>query len=233
MNALEALRNRQEKKNISNALSKIYEKLNIYFMQLRSTGDFAEFKKIIENKINEKYTADDMVIEFYPEYLTPNGRDNDLMPVAFTTAYCIEAQRAIEQNGENKKAWECISKSNVYFNADRLEQLIRKKLKKDKTTNEIRSKGGKQRANSFKLTKDEIIRLLKIRCPTAGWKSIPDAARSIKGYVLDFNRKNLINLSEVGLLNQIIIWMRKDHEISPAIQSLLTKNIIKTKSKLQ
>lgn len=226
MNRLEALENEGDKINPLDIILSTYESLRVYFKLLNKDEDYGDFKEEVADCIDKGYTARDMCSGLWLEYLCHHGKDIKNTPIILCTAYCIEAQREVER-GDNEKAMFLVDQSKNFFDPKDLESIFEEKLKKDERLRSIKVKGGQVRSNGFKPAKDEVIRLLKIRQPKLGWKNIPVAATCIEKYVIDFNRKNKIGISEVDLNNRLIVWMRTDREIAPVVESLLAKNLLK------
>lgn len=231
MNALEGLGNGEEKLNPLGVISKTFESLNIYFKLLNSDEDYDDAKKIIADSIDKGDSAENMSSELWLKHLCHHGKYNELTPIILCTAYCIEAQREVER-GDNEKAWLCIVRSKIYFDPKDLDSIIDEKLKNDESLKETRRKGGQGKSRKNKPAKDEVIRLLKKRRPKIGWKNIPCAARDMLDDMRIFNSQQKNKLSDDDLGNRLIVWMRTDQEISPIVQSLLAKNILKANSDL-
>lgn len=110
MNSPEVLGSGEDKLNPLEVISKIYESLNIYFKLLRPNEEYDDYKTEAINKMVNGYSADKMRDDLFPNYLSLHGKGNDVLSILFSTAYCIEAEREIE-NGDNEKAWVFIEKS--------------------------------------------------------------------------------------------------------------------------
>jgi hypothetical protein len=193
----------------------------------------------IEQKIDpvERPDIDDIIEEQLAGYVKgefPTAEEIDVLAV-FWFANKIEgkshllplcksyyltklAEKYLKENNV-ELAWSALSEARYYCGV--LGEFItdNEERQKEKTVRDQRSKGGIVRANkNIMPARQEVIRLLKDKCPPEKWGSEKQAAQAIAQDSLDFIVKEKISLMHniETHTKTIITWMKNEAEVKAA-----------------
>lgn len=192
----------------------------------KALGTYQDLVDHLSQFLDSGQSALDLFVHLFPDFIDNKNRFE--YGIALACASCLESTKLFEQKNFKQSddsfktalalyevAKNCVE--NGYY----LEKKLKKKTLKKRI--EAARQGGLIKAEKqYDPIKDEIIRLLKEKCPEGGWKNRTVAARDIVNDINDFQEKLEPRrpLSPTNLERTIIRWISKDERVKPAFEAL-------------